>query len=230
MNFDITRLKDLAEKLDYKPESQEHIDNLSNYCSSNRVIAICEGYAALEARVKELAADNAALREQRARLAREANTFEAELERLKAQEPCEYQYYYHNHGTGTGEWKRVANKQLFEEMKVKRAGDNDFSFRELFTRALPAEPRPAVLPEKWEVFKQAGGVNVAVRNGTTKNHLFGIGYNQAIDDVLALGCQPQRFVVKRPGTKCIGWVKEAIHEHDEQWFAAIKAAGGEIEE
>jgi len=40
----------------------------------------------------------------------------------------------------------------------------------------------------------------------------------------------QRFVVKRPTTKCIGWVKEAIHEHDEQWFAEVKAAGGEIAE
>lgn len=35
-------------------------------------------------------------------------------------------------------------------------------------------------------------------------------------------------VVIRPGTKCIGWVKEAIHEHDEQWIAAIKAAGAEV--
>jgi hypothetical protein len=44
-------------------------------------------YAALEARVKELAADNAALREQRARMTLKANAFEAELERLKAQDP-----------------------------------------------------------------------------------------------------------------------------------------------
>ena len=52
---------------------------------------------------------------------------------LEQQEPAEYQYYYHNHGTGTGEWLPVKSKQKFEEMKEKYAGDNDFSFRELFT-------------------------------------------------------------------------------------------------
>lgn len=33
-----------------------------------------------------------------------------------------------------------------------------------------------------------------------------------------------------PSTTCIGWVKEAIHEHDEHWIMAIKAAGGTVKE
>jgi len=31
--------------------------------------------------------------------------------------------------------------------------------------------------------------------------------------------------IERPGTTCIGWVKEAINEHDDKWIEAIKAAG-----
>lgn len=31
--------------------------------------------------------------------------------------------------------------------------------------------------------------------------------------------------VMRPKTTCIGWVKETIHEHDEKWIEAIRAAG-----
>lgn len=38
------------------------------------------------------------------------------------------------------------------------------------------------------------------------------------------------FVVQRPGTKCIGWVRDAIHEHDAKWIAAVEAAGGEVED
>lgn len=36
--------------------------------------------------------------------------------------------------------------------------------------------------------------------------------------------------VKKPGTECIGWVKEAIQEHDAKWCDAIRAAGYEVEE
>lgn len=35
--------------------------------------------------------------------------------------------------------------------------------------------------------------------------------------------------VKKPGTECIGWVKEAIHEHDAKWRDAIRAAGYQVE-
>lgn len=38
------------------------------------------------------------------------------------------------------------------------------------------------------------------------------------------------FVVSKPGTKCIGWVRDAIHEHDAKWIEAIKAAGGSVVE
>lgn len=41
---------------------------------------------------------------------------------------------------------------------------------------------------------------------------------------LVMGAQQQKVVVM-PGTKCIGWVKEAIQEHDAKWVAALDAAG-----
>ena len=36
--------------------------------------------------------------------------------------------------------------------------------------------------------------------------------------------------VKRPATKCIGWVRDAIHEHDAKWIEAIRTAGYHVEE
>lgn len=34
--------------------------------------------------------------------------------------------------------------------------------------------------------------------------------------------------VEKPTTKCIGWVKESIQEHDEKWISAIREAGYEV--
>ncbi|QAB30094.1 hypothetical protein [Pantoea ananatis] len=34
--------------------------------------------------------------------------------------------------------------------------------------------------------------------------------------------------VEKPTTKCIGWVKESIQEHDEKWIRAIREAGYEV--
>lgn len=48
-------------------------------------------------------------------------------------EPAEKQYYYHNHGTGSGQWTKVESMECFEQMKATHAGDNDFSFRDLYT-------------------------------------------------------------------------------------------------
>ena len=42
----------------------------------------------------------------------------------------------------------------------------------------------------------------------------------------ALTAQP----VKRPATKCIGWVRDSIHEHDAKWVEAIRDAGYEVQE
>jgi len=42
----------------------------------------------------------------------------------------------------------------------------------------------------------------------------------------ALTAQP----VKQPGTECIGWVKEAIQEHDAKWRDAVRSAGYEVQE
>lgn len=59
------------------------------------------------------------------------------------QVPVEYQMYYHNHGTGGGEWCRVRTKARYEELQIEHAGDNDFSFRTLFT----APQKPVVLDD-----------------------------------------------------------------------------------
>lgn len=77
-----------------------------------------------------------------------AEAAEAKLAELEKQEPAEYQYYYHNHGTGAGQWLPVNRKQAFEKMKAKHAGDNDFSFRELFTRPAPAINLAELVPEQ----------------------------------------------------------------------------------
>lgn len=61
------------------------------------------------------------------------------------QVPVEYQMYYHNHGTGGGEWCRVRTKARYEELQIEHAGDNDFSFRTLFT----APQKPVVLLPKF---------------------------------------------------------------------------------
>lgn len=44
---------------------------------------------------------------------------------------------------------------------------------------LYAAPRPVAVPDvgEFNIFTQAGGVKVAVKDGVTKNHLFGMGWN-----------------------------------------------------
>lgn len=34
--------------------------------------------------------------------------------------------------------------------------------------------------------------------------------------------------IEAPGTKCIGWVRDTIREHDEKWKDAIRVAGYEV--
>ncbi|MFY0403304.1 hypothetical protein ACOMDP_11780 [Pantoea dispersa] len=83
------------------------------------------------------------------------------LAELEKQEPVEYQYYYHNHGTGTGQWLPITSKHTFERMKSEHAGDNDFSFRELFTRPAPAIDLNAVRAEGVDYVAEAIGAKCA---------------------------------------------------------------------
>lgn len=55
---------------------------------------------------------------------------------------------------------------------------------ELFARPVPAVSLMELVPEPFKVFRQGGGVMVAVRDGRTKNHLYGIGYNACIAEVI----------------------------------------------
>lgn len=34
--------------------------------------------------------------------------------------------------------------------------------------------------------------------------------------------------IEAPGTKCLGWVRDTIREHDEKWKDAIRVAGYEV--
>lgn len=54
------------------------------------------------------------------------------------------------------------------------------------------------------------------------------GWNSDYKPLYARAAPPAPVVVKRPGTKCIGWVRDAIHEHDAKWIAAVEAAGGSV--
>jgi|GEM_PF-5043555 len=51
---------------------------------------------------------------------------------------------------------------------------------ELYT----APPAPAV-PDEYEILKQAGGVQIAVKDSVTKNHLYGLGWNACRAAMLA---------------------------------------------
>jgi hypothetical protein len=188
MKFDIKHLKDLANKLDYKPDSQQHIDNLSNYCSSDRVIAICEAYAALEAR-------------------------------LKAQEP---DYIRYDCGACGYDSFRVPYKNTCPECNHRPMAET-----ELFTRAAPFDPRPAV-PEGWEACSPEWiGRNGNCSCSEAPRIAFGaVGphYHPAVFD----GGKQKRFVVKMKPSYALREEYPTLALHD--LVTAIKAAGGEIAE
>ena len=54
----------------------------------------------------------------------------------------------------------------------------------LFLRPAPAVSLEQLMPEPFKVFRQAGGVMVAVRDCRTKNNLYGIGYNACIAEII----------------------------------------------
>lgn len=60
-----------------------------------------------------------------------------------------------------------------------------FTVTPLFT----APPAPAV-PGQYEILVQTGGVNIAVKDGITKNHLYGIGWNACRAAMLQAGNSP----------------------------------------
>lgn len=137
---------------------------------------------------------------------------EAELVRLNAQEPVGYVY-------------------ITED-------DCEFNVHNEFSngvRGVPlyAEPRPAVLPPGMtpkQASRSYGGEVLGFHDG----------YNQAIADAKALGCQPQQFVVKLP-EKIPRALYQVIYEEcgafvdcdanpQKIWEAFRKFSGGEIAE
>ncbi len=66
-----------------------------------------------------------------------------------------------------------------------------------------------------------------VAGGSWSGKPAGGEYNQTLP-IYTVPPVPALNPIKTPGTKCIGWVKEAIHEHDEKWISAIRAAGYEV--
>jgi len=71
-----------------------------------------------------------------------------------------------------------------------------------------------------------GRLNQIAENLKWHNAAYAQDVLLAVDAMNATAPQP----VKRPATKCIGWVRDAIHEHDAKWIEAIRAAGHQVEE
>lgn len=153
----------------------------------------CAAVAKLEARVKVLGVENLALRES-------LDVAEAELARLKTQEPVAYR------------WEGKSSGNICYD-GIKPLG--------VISQPLYAEPRPAVLPEKVLPYASNDKEELA----------YARGYNDAVDKALALGCQPQKFVVKLPVTRiydtCYEPWEVKVYQADEI-IEAIKAAGGEV--
>lgn len=190
------------------------------YKEDDGEFVLYEDYAALEARVKELQSqaeheDNClidaqeSMRQWRLR----AELAEAKLAQLNEQEPI-YQTLIFRFNFGL--WQDVTEAEYYLTHPAYR-------------RSSYAEPRPAALPpqihtrqaiERLEKEESPGTVNVAYK----------WGYNQAIADAKALGCQPYRFVVKLPEIRdcCSSHIRCQVAL--QRFEDAIKAAGGEIAE
>ncbi|MDJ0023070.1 hypothetical protein QM543_07215 [Pantoea eucrina] len=133
---------------------------------------------AAEAKLAEEKRINSKLREDRAGLARECNAFEAKLAGMEKQEPI-----------GRVDRGAVTDSNEYPDARVLCLHDHVGweAFQDgygLFARPVPAVSLMELVPEPFKVFRQGGGVMVAVRDGRTKNHLYGIGYNACIAEVI----------------------------------------------
>lgn len=163
MRFDIEHLKHLAEKLDYKPDSQQHKDNLAEYCNSDRMIAFAEAFRALEQRAEAAERE----RDEAVKLRLEVSgslssatiryeTAEAKLAELDKQEPVVW--------CNENDLKLMVNKRMIGGMMtVRHHGE-----RPLFTRPAAAINLADLLPDEMtskQASRSYGGEVAGYRDG-----------------------------------------------------------------
>lgn len=72
---------------------------------------------------------------------------------------------------------------------IAAEGQADWNNFRSGTKLYAAPPAPVAVPDigEFRIFTQAGGVKVAVKDGKTKNHLFGMGWNACRAAILKAG-------------------------------------------
>ncbi|WP_312999593.1 hypothetical protein [Leclercia sp.] len=256
--IDINELSEIAKSANKAGHGSPEMAEFRVTATPDAVIELALKVSTLEARVKGLEAKhtvemngadarNKLLFDAKNHWAARARAAEAELERLKAQPHAAYiiQDKKDREGGRVGHLSFRSHNAYSEE---------DVNEYEISSTPLYAEPLPAVLqPEKvtqrsdWTVGDWVQHVGGRYQGDNPSNYVeFGSmqavgallkqvahsasinGYNQAIADARALGCQPQRFVVKLPTLRL--WAGKIATFTKGDVIAAIKAAGGEIAE
>lgn len=164
----LNELVDLANKANAAGQGTPEMVEFRVVSNPDNTLAIAEAFRALEQEVQKNL-DGALAWQQRAEAA------EAKLAELERQEPAAF--------TSEHYWSELNTFGAVKSVLLKNGNDPDFQV-ELFTRPAPAINLAELVPQPFDVFKQAGGVMVAVREGKTKNHLFGKGYNACIAYVI----------------------------------------------
>lgn len=73
-------------------------------------------------------------------------------------------------------WASVASIERGDVREIWPNGEHGKAGKLSIAPLFTAPPAPAV-PGEYEILKQAGGVQIAVKDGVTKNHLYGLGWN-----------------------------------------------------
>lgn len=153
----LNELADLANKANCAGQGTREMVEFRVVANPDNILAIAEAFRALEQR---------------------AEAAEAKL----AAKPS----YFLNRIESSDKWGPEVELRLYENHldAMKSQGDHGGGVIELFTRPAPAVSLAELVPEPFKVFRQAGGVMVAVRDSRTKNHLYGIGYNACIAEII----------------------------------------------
>ncbi|QGU87043.1 hypothetical protein [Erwinia sorbitola] len=172
------------------------------------------------------------LRSQRKAQFRKRREAEAELARRDAAagEPFAYAYRYAGCETCEGfqNWRDELSKERPAEWMIETGKVTDL--KELYTVAQPAVLPPEkimkIMQHVWNEFCEDTGCYPDDFEYQNEQLFFDAGRwaIQVAERISSLNVQGQK-VVELPGTECIGWLKEAIQEHDTKWLAALDAAG-----
>lgn len=154
----LDELVELANKANAAGQGTPEMVDFRVVANPDNILAIAEAFRTLEQR---------------------AEAAETKLAELGASVSVyQYESAIYNEENGDTDWYwDDCDKGFYDQYDRSRR-------RILFTRPAPAINLAELVPQPFDVFKQAGGVMVAVREGKTKNHLFGKGYNACIAYVI----------------------------------------------